>query len=263
MMRSLSALATAALFVGLLALAGRGGEVIFRDTFDHHPEGATMAGAVPEVGDCWTRLAGAPELQVVQSAISRGGRALRITRPPDGFQALRGDCDPRAGRLRPHTRIAIRADFCRRDEKQAARLSLAPFGWPGFKPAVWAKAEGNFMVWSSAEGSEWRGKWIDTGQRVGHGWVTIEMVITWGRESKGRIRGAYDVYLTRHAEHSLGVLPRTRIAHRMPTLDVPVNTVLGVGIDNYDYQQEHRRSVTYWDNVIVETDASPQESAEH
>ena len=227
------------------------GEIVFRDTFDRHPEGATMAGAVPEIGDSWTRLTGGPELQVVQSAVSRGGKALRITRLAHGFQALRGECDPRSCRLRPDIQVAIGADFYRTDDRQAARISLVPFGRSGFKPAVWAKAEGNFAVWSSNDGSEWRGKWIDTGQPGGHGWQTIEIVITWGQETKRWVRGTYDVYITRHEGHSLGPLPRTRIAHDVPTLGVPINTLLHVGIDNYDYQQEHRGSVTYWDNVIV------------
>ncbi len=250
--RSLLVLAIAAVSVGPNVRSGHSREVIFRDTFDNHPDGATMAGAVPEIGDSWTRLTGAPELQVVQSAVSRGGKSLRITRPARGFQGLRGECDPRACRLRPNIQIAIRADFYREDDKQAARISLAPFGRSGFKPAIWAKAEGNFAVWSSEDGSEWRGKWIDTGHCIGHGWQTVEIVITWGEETKRFVRGRYDVYITRHEGHSLGPLSRTRIAHDVPALGVPVNTLLHMGIDSYDYQQEHRESVTYWDNVIME-----------
>jgi len=149
----------------------------------------------------------------------------------------------------------IRADFCRTDDKQAARIALVPFGLSGFKPAAWAQADGAFMVWSSLNGSEWRGKWVDTGQPAGTGWQTIEIVITWGDATKRRVRGTYDVYVTRHNGHSLGPQSRTRIAQGVPTLSVPVDTLLHVGIDNYDYKQEHSASVTYWDNVIVEARA--------
>lgn len=250
------------LVLGLAALcliqAAVLGATAFRDRFDGHPEGSSLAGAIPEVGDSWTVEEGAFERQLVQTEMNRAGNALRLTRVRGEKQVLRGESDPRTARLTPGCSTILRADFWRADPGQAARLMLTPMGWPGFKPCIWAPANGTFQVWSCEGGSEWRGRWVDTGLQVGHGvWWTLEIAARWGQEGKiGRIEGVYDAFVTRHTPGQQDPV-RTCIAEDVPTPGWPANGWVQLVVENYDYQQEDTGSVTFWDNVELIVEPAP------
>jgi len=229
----------------------------FLDTFDGHGEGSSLAGAIPKTGDSWTVEEGAFERQLVQSKVSRTGKALRLTRIRGEKQVLRGESDPRTARLTPGCSTILRADFYRADPTQAARLVLTPMGWPGFKPCIWMSANGAFQVWSCIGGSEWRGRWVDTGVVAGHGvWCTLEIAARWGEKGKnGRIEGVYDAFVTRHTPGKPPV--RTRIAENIPTPGWPENAWVQLVLENYDYKQEETGSVTFWDNVELIVEPAP------
>jgi len=229
----------------------------FLDTFDRHAEGSSLAGAIPETGDSWTVEEGAFERQLVQSGVSRAGKALRLTRVRGEKQVLRGESDPRTARLTPGCTTILRADFYREDPAQAARLMLTPMGWPGFKPCIWVPANGTFHVWSCDGGNEWRGRWIDTGVEAGHGeWWSLEIAARWGEKGdNGRIEGVYDAFVTRHVPGKDPV--RTRMAENTPTPGWPADKWVQLVVENYDFQQEEAGSVTFWDNVKLVVEPAP------
>lgn len=250
------------LAIGLAALlclgsTGLSAAIAFRDTFDEHADGSSLAGAIPEIGDSWTVEEGAFDRQLVQSRVVRSGNALRLTRVKGEKQVLRGESDPRTARLTPGCSTTLQADFYRADPAQAGRLVLTPMGWPGFKPAIWAPANGTFQVWSCTDGSEWRGRWVDTGVEAGHGvWWTLEIAAGWGEQGKnGRIEGVYDAFVTRHTPGQDPV--RTRIAEGVPTPGWPTGKWVQFVIENYDYQQEETGSETFWDNVELVVEPAP------
>jgi len=240
-----------------LVSAGLFAATAFRDTFDGHPEGSSLAGAIPEIGDSWTVEEGVSERQLVQAKVSRSGKALRLTRVQGEKQVLRGESDPRTARLTPGCTTILRADFYRPDSVQAGRLMLTPMGWPGFKPCIWAPADGTLQVWSCTDGSEWRGRWIDTGVEVGHGiWCTLKIAARWGEKgTNGRIEGVYDAFVTQHRPGQDPV--HTRIAESVPTPGWPANTWVQFVIENYDYRQEETGSETFWDNVELVVKPAP------
>lgn len=232
-------------------------DTVFRDSFDQHVDGSSLGGAIPEIGDSWTVEEGAFERQLVQSKVTRSGNALKLTRVQGEKQVLRGETAPRTARLTPGCSMILRADLYRADPKQAGRLMLSPMGWPGFKPCIWAQANGTFQVWSCTGGNEWRGRWVDTGAKAGYGvWWTLEIAVRWnaGKE-KGRIEGVYDAFVTRHLPEQTPV--RTRIAHDIPTPGWPENAWVHLVIENYDYQQEETGSETFWDNIELNVEPAP------
>ena len=232
---------------GMLIVPARA-RTVFLDTFDTHENGASLAGAIPEVGDSWTVEEGAFERQLVQPEVCKEGKALRLTRIQGEKQRLRGEADPVGARLKPGCTIALRADFLRADPAQAGRLVLTPMGMSGFKPCIWMKANGSFHVWSCT-GSEWQGKWVDTGVAVGSGvWCTLEIEARYGaKQPNGRIAGVYDAFATRHTPGQNPV--RTCIAKDIPAAGWASNAWVHFIIENYDYQQEETGSETFWDNV--------------
>jgi hypothetical protein len=239
--------------IALAETAADGSAVTFQDSFETHAPGDTVGGGVPETGDSWTRLAGEPDNMTVQNGVGiNGSQAVRFTRPPGAQQAVRGECDPRTGRIQPHTQTTIHADVFLKNTDQSARLALEPRGYPGFKPTVWMKPGGAIEIWESRDGSEWRGKWVDTGAKTHAGWQTIDIVITWGPEHNRRIEGTYSVTIAHHQNRNENGTPKC-IAENIPTLAVPVNTLLDVMIDTTDYGNTQTPGDTVWDDVRLST----------
>lgn len=247
---------------GMLFLAmccpGGGAEaesvIAFLDTFERHAESASLAGAIPEIGDSWTREEGAPERQIVRSDGSLSGRALRLERRPGEKQVLRGETDPRTARLQAGGMAVLRAVWRQDEPAQGACLTLTPFGWSGFKPSVWARPGGTYHVWASEGGSEWRGRWIDTGVHPSVGaWETIEISARWDEEQNGRVQGLYEVWITRRpGETGEGTPVRERIAADVPTAAWPAGRWLHVMIENRAFEIADRAAVTWWDRVELE-----------
>jgi len=227
--------------------------VFFSDSFDQHKEGSTGAGAIPDIGDSWTREEGGLFLYTIQKQYSKSGNALCIKKPAGEKAVLRGESDPVKGRLAGGVTIVLKVDLYYTKAGQGARLTLTPFGWPGFKPSVWLNPDGFFYIWVNEGGNEWKGRWQKTEiQQIPGIWQTIEMTFKFGNEDKGRVPGVYDIILqlpSNSKKNEKG--QEISLARDVPVPLWPVKSWLHVQIENYEYQSRDTETVTYWDNVIM------------
>ena len=233
--------------------------LVFEDSFDKYMEQQSVSGGLPPVGECWTMLFGKPEDMQAQSAISRGGLAMKLVKRPDqqftGIRAvLKGEVVVEKGR-----RFIVSADLHVPSSNDSAVL-VFDNNHGSMSPRLWIKPQGNYCVWASRNGGH-GGRWLDTGVAPTRGgWDRIEMQIKHGNKANTGdlgIKGSpvqittiedvlYDVDIVKGAAKDGR---RTRIAHDVRSVRVRVGSPAAVAI--FITGKDKDPVKTCWDNVTV------------
>lgn len=223
-----------------------------QDTFDAKSEGSQINNQAAQVGQTWLVTQGTSADQVVQSAISRSGKALKAVRRAGGAHEIRLAGDSWDAVAAEISTVTAKADWLR-----TSSSDLTAFGLDigaGIEAQISVDSNSFYRVWQT-NGTANGGTYLQTNVQAGvGGWETIEIALTYNPVSGTTLSGTYDVFLSRDEQSSLGRLSRTMIAENVPIHTLAERTLQQLFISN---QPNGALDVTtYWDNVSLSVGAA-------
>jgi hypothetical protein len=219
------------------------------DTFDSASNGQTLASYTPDTGQQWEVLYGDPNLQIIQDQVAQSGMAMELRRAfnSPGSHGVRLTGHLYDAAVAEQTIVTAKGDWLR-DDTDTFGWFILDVGHASVvnNPAVIMHTTGTYWV------TEGGGAW-DTGVPIGsEGWETLEIVITWGIAEDDAVTGTYDVFLTRDADNTLGLLDRMLIADDVAVLSTDLASLQRLTLLND--ANAYGDAVTWWDNILVRVD---------
>ena len=224
------------------------------DSFDSKVNGSQINGQADDLGNTWTVSQGNLADQVVQSAISNGGLALKAVRRLGGTNLITLGSDAFNAQAAGLTNVTAKADWSRLTSSDLTTFGIT--AGAGTEAQVTVEPNSYYGVWQT-DGTANGGHYVQTNYQAGvGGWETLKLVVHWNLASgtpnsagDATLTGAYDVYLTRSGADSLGDMNAVLIANAVPLYSVTEQTAQQLFISN---QPNGISDVTtYWDNVSL------------
>jgi HEAT repeat protein len=234
--------------------------VVSSDSFDTKVNGSEINGQTDNIGQTWTVSQGNVADQVVQSAISNGGLALKTVRRLGGTNMITLSSDSFNGQAAQLTTVTAQADWLR-----TSTSDLTAFGiniGSGIEAQITVDPNSYYRVWET-DGTADGGQYLQTNVKAGTGgWETIKIVVYWNRAAgiattgDAMLTGDYDVFLSRSGADSLGDMSQMLIASDVPLYSVPEQTMQQLFIS--DQPNGVSDVTTYWDNVSLTVSPIPE-----
>jgi len=203
-----------AILVTSQAFAANIDVLAFSDTFDVlHTNGATVYGKPSEVGNGWVGQGGLSTLSIASNEQGNGGLSMKQTRGASNFTYVRGMSDSTEGVSQANRTYTLKFDIYA-TEPSVQQTVLGIFTGLGFDfDHTLFVGGGTWRYWDPAQG-----QYVNTGVANGAlAWNNVELEVRNGPIT-GQFNGndvftaELELFLTRPAENSAGVLPRTSIA---------------------------------------------------